>query len=295
MQITLLSTSRVLPASELVSITYRTDLIPVPVSAEFSVQSTKDNDKEFVEGAEIIVGDSVPLTIIKATPVKTQTIKDGRRIGGIACLAIPSGCQKLIEPTAKAIILNSTSFNSVLRACGLKARLGSDIPLPEYVCLKGTIPTYRLALYLQQEACVIAARDGRIGAFKIDGLLKGEVKEVIDPSAVVWVNSQAVQNIQKNSYVSVNSDDSSVMGGDTTKGQAVIQRARLDERQLKNLEKVLICRGTVVRAYNNKLTAGDVVEIDGRRYVILTCAHRFDSGNLGGASVTTTKLWVASL
>ncbi|EYU47329.1 hypothetical protein KTH04_18540, partial [Acinetobacter baumannii] len=162
MQITIVSAGKIIPASELISATLRTDLVPIPASIEFTVQSTTELDSLLKEGELLTVNDiSHPFELIKVTPLKTQTIKQDRRVGGISCIGILAGCKRLIEYSKQAIISNETSFNSVIRACGATISLGSDLPLPKFVCLKGSMPTQRLAHYLQQEAAVICFQNNK--------------------------------------------------------------------------------------------------------------------------------------
>ncbi|MBF7682966.1 hypothetical protein I2F27_06455 [Acinetobacter sp. B5B] len=284
-------------ASDLLSATLRTDLVPVPVSLEFSTQKTDELGKKLIPGAIIQVGSiKIKLVIIKVIPLETQTLKEGKPIGGIACVAIPQGCEPLISAKNNAVILNGTSFNAVMRACGAKLAMGSDLPLLSFVCLKGTIPTTRLAWYAQQEAVVFSYMDHRLGVTKIDQLFKKEIKVQFDASAVVWVNSEHLRNMGKASYVSVDADGSTVFGHEETKqGQAVIQHGGMSQRQLNNMNKVLLTKGTIIRPLNDQINAGDLVEIDHQKYVVLTAAHVFDTGALGGPSVMASKFWLASL
>ena len=298
MQIVIAAANKLISASELMLATLRTDLVPVPVSLEFSVKANRELEEQLKPGAEILVGDiSHPLEIVLVQPVKSQTIKDDRRIGAISCIAVLSGCKKLLTHAERAAILEQTSFNSAIRACGAKnIRLGDDLPLPEFICLKGRLPTVRLALYLQQEAAVICFRDNKLNVLKLDSLFKQDPVLKLDFSEVSWLNSNQKEKLQKSSYVSVDQDGSTVIGDDTTTaGQAVIQRAGLDARQLKNLEKVLIPRGTIERPLNMELMAGSVVEISQNKYVILTAAHQVETGAVGGNVGSITKLWLASL
>jgi len=75
MQITIVSAGKIIPASELISATLRTDLVPIPASIEFTVQSTTELDSLLKEGEQLTVNDiSHPFELIKVTPLKTQTI-----------------------------------------------------------------------------------------------------------------------------------------------------------------------------------------------------------------------------
>ena len=173
--------------------------------------------------------------------------------------------------------------------------MGEDIPLPEFICLKGRLPTERLALYLQQEAAVICFKNLKISALKLDAIFKQDTVLKLDPSEIQWIDSKVLEKHQKSSYVAVETDGSTIGDDTTTQGQSVIQKAGLDARQLKNLEKVLIPRGIVHRPINFELNAGDLVEIDKKNYVILTAAHHVETGAIGGNVGSETKLWLASL
>ncbi|WP_026470379.1 hypothetical protein [Alkanindiges illinoisensis] len=296
MRITLLASNRNISASELLSCTQRFDLTPMPTHVELVVQSTAEMDEQLKEGREILVGDVLaPYELIYVDPVKSQHIKEGRRIGGIPCIAALAGCKRLIEASTKPVIETQTSFNSAIRACGAKTSLGDDLPLPKFICLKGTRPSNRLAMYLQQEAAVMCFRNNKMAAVKIDMLLNQKPMLKLDPSAVQWIESQTLENMHKSSYVSIDSDGVTVLGEDTTLGQQVIQRAGLDARQLKNLEKVLMLRGVMIRPFSPTWRAGDVVEINRKKYVFLTVAHHVATAALGGASAMATKVWLASL
>lgn len=290
------STGALIAASDLLSATYRTDLVPVPATLELSVRNTPSLEKALVEGAELLVGDlSIPMIIIKTQSITTQSIKEGRRIGGIAIIAVLSGCEGLIEPMNKAINTEQTTFLSAIRACGGRMASDGDVPLPYFVCLKGGIPTVRIAQACQEEGVVIQLRGRRLAVVKLDELMDQPVKAKYDPSAVVWVQTQAMQNLHLPSFVSIDPDGSTVYGADTTQNRPVDYRPRMTQRQLKNLEKVLVHRGSLIRPLDMGLQAGDTLMVGTQKIVVLTAAHRFDSGALGGNSATVSKLWLSSL
>lgn len=121
---------------------------------------------------------------------------------------------------------------------------------------------------------MICFKETKICILKLDALFKQEAVLKLDPSEIQWFNSDQIEKFQKSSYVSVDQDGSTVIGDDTTtKGQSVVQKAGLDARQLKNLEKVLIPRGVVHRSLSLEVNAGDIVEVEHKKYVILTAAH----------------------
>lgn len=286
-------TGHVISSADLVTATLRTDLVPVPVTLELTALSTTELDKALVVGAELLVGDlGISITIIKAMPVKTQVIKNGRRIGGVACTGVLSSCKQLMAPVNNAINLTAATFGGAIRASGATIAIADDLPLPRFVCFKGQIPSHQIAKYLQQEAAVVVFRRGQLSIIKIDALLADEPIAKYDSSAIAWIDSPSVQATKTPSFVSMGADGSSVEGENTTTGHPVSYMPGLDTRQLKNLEKVLITRGTMIRPLDYKLQAGQIIQIGKAKLAILTSANHV---NTSTNSVMATKVWLASL
>lgn len=294
MQITFVQQGVSIAHSDLLRAVHRTDLVPVPVSLELTVLATDELKKVLIEGAELVVGDDpIILSVVKLQPVQTGFIKDGKRIGAIDCIAIPKECLSLIKPSDKAVILQQTSFNSAFRACGARLSLGGDIPLPEFICLKGTIPTERLALYAQQEASVVRANSGKLEIVKLDALIKQDAVIKLDESMVLWEQSSAREFFERPSFVSTEKDGAVI--GDVQKNHRVMQRSGLDSRQLRNLNKILMRKGVVLRPMQMEFKAGNVFLVGEKKYIVLTAAHAIKTGAIGGESSMVSKYWIASL
>ena len=296
MRIVITETNKAIPLSDLITATLRTDLFPVPMNFEFSVSRVDFYEKLLANNKEIMVGDyNTPFTIVRSIPVRTQSIKGTALIGGVSCIALPTPFVKMISPLSTAKILDSTSFCSVVRSFGISTRFGADIPLKRFVALCGSKPSERLANYMQQEACVLCFEKESVNFIKVKDFFKREAVIKLTSSSIAWLHSEQIANLQKYTYTSIDADGQTQINPELTKGLQVIQRAGLDSRQAKNMEKILVSRGTLTRNMDMRLSAGQTVLVDDKKYVILTSAHHFESGNLGGASVTATKLWIGSL
>jgi hypothetical protein len=289
-------TGQILDGSLLLSATFRTDLVPVPATLEFTVKSSAQLETDLVVGAEVLVGDSsLSMTLVRVQPLKTQTIKDGSRVGGIACVGVLTGCLRLIDSISRAVILKDATVGGALRACGASLAFSDDLPLSEFVCLKGQLPTVEVAKRLQQEAAVMMVSGGRLSVMRIDALMKAEPVGRFDPSSVVWHDSPVVTALSTPSFVSVAADGSGIEGAQTRDGRPVRYYPKLNERQLKNMQKVLICRGVMTRPLDATLQAGSTIWVGDRRLVILTAAHRVDTGAIGGNAAHVSKVWLGSL
>lgn len=284
-----------IPASDLVSATMRTDLIPVPVSLEIVAQRTAKLEAALSEGKRLLLGtDAIPMVIVKRQVLKTQIIHDADTLGAIAVVAVLAGCESLIKPTPKAVILSGTSLAAAYRACGGRSPFGTDIPLPEFVCLKGGLPTAEIARRLQEEGAVIRFRHGKVHGVRLPELFSGQPVATFDPSAVQWEDNDVVLNRQVVSVVSLSSDGVTIHG-DPSGVRPVVYRGGLDSRRAMNMERVLVTRGRMFRPSDDRLQAGELVQVGNRRLVVLTAAHRIDTGALGGSSAMATKVWLAEL
>lgn len=290
-----LEDGNLIPASDLVSATMRTDLIPVPVSLELVAQRTAKLEADLAVGKRLMLGtDAIPMVIVKSQVVKTQIIRDADTLGAIAVVAVLAGCEALIKPSPKAIILSGTSLAAAYRACGGRSPFGTDIPLPEFVCLKGGMPTAEIARRLQEEGAAIRYRGGKMHGVRLPDLFSGQPVATFDPSAIQWEDNDAVVNRQVVSVVSLAVDGVTV-NGDPSGIRPVVYRGGLDTRRARNMERVLVTRGRMLRPTDERLQAGELIQVGDRRMVVLTAAHRIDTGAMGGATATATKVWLAEL
>ena len=279
---------------ELLSTRLRTDLVPVPVSLELVVKRTADLSKRLVDHAKIWMNDW-PLTIVKTEDYRSQLLQEGKALGAIKVIAVLQGCERLLYPAANAVILQGTSFAEAYRACGASVVFPEDIPLPDFVCLKGQIPTYEIAKALQLESACVRYTPTGLSVLRLDQLFKPDPVAAFDPSDVVWVSNQAVVTATIPDVVSTASDNSPVRSDDGINARPVIYHARLDHRQIQNLKTVLVTKATLQRPLNYEWQAGRSVLIGERRFAILTALHRTDTAPMGGNPVFASKLWLSEI
>ncbi|WP_352309098.1 hypothetical protein [Psychrobacter sp. W2-37-MNA-CIBAN-0211] len=277
----------------LISAIYRTDLVPVPVTLEMVVKADDRLRELLIIGKPLLTPKGVPLVIVKSQVVNEQSIKAGKRIAAIHIIAVMAGCEPLLGVTTKAVYLENTSFNEVYRALGAKVRIKRDIKLASFICLKGQLPTKPIALALQKEAAVMVNTEQGLSVIRLNDLMAGEPL-MFDKSAVQWVdNPNAIRHGNIN-YLSIDDNGSDIVG--TVRSERSIQYyPRADNRELQNLRRILITKAKITRQLDERLDAGKLIDVDGKRLVVLTGAHNYESGALGGRSVMATKAWLAQI
>lgn len=274
----------------------RFDCTPIPATLEFQVKLTEKMDAQLQENSIIRIGDNyLELIIVKRVINNTGVIKDDENIVLGAYIAVINGSENLIKPTKRAILLENATIGSALRASGNKLKVAEDVPLLKYFCALGATPTYEIARKCAEEASVIYCQSsGKIVVKRLSQIMNQDVKAEFSKDVVQWVHNPQKLNQVIPTYQTVNADGSTVEG-DLSAGTTTAYYPNLDARRVKNLSTVLVVRGTTIQTYSPNYLAGDIVLIDSKKYVILTVAHRFDTGIMGGASVSASKFWLAEV
>ncbi|MCU4320601.1 hypothetical protein [Acinetobacter bereziniae] len=274
----------------------RFDCTPIPATLEFQVKLNEEMDKELQENSIIRIGDNyLELIIVKRVVDYTGIIKDDENIVIGAYIAVINGSESLIKPTKRAILLDNASLGSAMRASGNKLKVIEDVPLVNYFCALGATPTYEIARKCAEEACVIYCNSiGKIIVKRLSQIMNQESKSEFSKESIQWVQNQQKLNQVIPTYQTMNADGSTVEGS-LSDGTTTAYYPNLDARRVKNLSTVLVVRGTTIQNYSPNFIAGDIVTIDSKKYVILTVAHRFDTGCMGGASVSASKFWLAEV
>lgn len=277
----------------LISAIYRTDLVPVPVTLELVVKADDRLHELLLIDKTLTTPKGVSLTIVKSQIINEQSIKAGKRIAALHVIAVLSGCEALLGVTKKAVSLTNTSFNEVYRALGAKVRIKRDIKLASFVCLKGQMPTVAIAKALQKESAVICHSEQGLSVIRLNELMNGAAT-LFDKSAVQWIDHPNAIKHGNINYLSIDDNGSDILG--TARAERSIEYyPRADNRELQNLRRILITKATITRQLDDRLDAGKLLTVDDKTLVILTGAHRFESGALGGPAVMATKAWLAQV
>lgn len=294
MRILIESTGHVLAHNELLDSLWRYDLVPVPLTLEFKIQ-VNDNTKSLKEGELILItDDDVPMRIIKEFKTDSDLVQDGKFLSYRSFIAVLDGCERLIEPSKKAILLDSPNFSEAYRACGVKFPFESDISLHEFHAFYGKVPSFEIARRLCEEAAVIQFKNKKLNAIRLNELKKKPAIIEINGRQVEWEQNPQIEKSLIKSYITVNPDGTTIEES-LKDNQAAGFYPGMDSRRLKNLRTVLVRRGSVMRQLSPNIIAGDVVNVDQVPYIVLTAAHRYMSGTGGDSGIMATRIWIAEV
>lgn len=301
----LLPSGKQIGTDRMVTGTVRFDSTPVVANLEFQCLLDDEFDAALQEGKEVILGDGeYRFTIIKRVVNRTSILRDDQPLVIGAYIAVLSGCENMFEPAARAIYLNDAGFAAVLRSSGCKVPVAEDIPLINFFCPVGETATYIIAKKLREEAAFMhCSADSKIIVKRLQDAVKAEPKLTLSPSAVSWISNNVEVKHDVPNYITLNQDGSTIEG-EIKAGMKAEFYPNLDARRVRNLSTAIVTKGTVTRSYTPNLICGDVILVDQdteakgsdvNKYVVITAAHRFDTGILGGATASVTKLWLGQV
>ena len=295
MRIAIEETGVVIPMDKLAISTFRTDLTPIPANLELTVKLDDELEKQLVNQAVLLVGnDEIRMTIVKVMGVNTQIVLDDKRVKIVSIIAVLSGCEALIDPLKKAVILSGTNFAEAYRSSGSKLKFNKDIPLLRFVSAYGSMPTAEIANCLLEESAMVCLDGSKLSVKRLPAFFDQEPVMTLDNGSVAWVNNPTVENHHIPTFVSVG-EDGAVIHGNRKDKTPTKYYPDADARRLKNLNTILVTRGSATRTMDMNVVAGDVFLIDDEKYLVLTAAHFFKSGAMGGGTASASRYWLATL
>lgn len=136
--------------------------------------------------------------------------------------------------------------------------------------------------------------DTTLSIKRLNNLMNEGPKLKFDQTEVNWIGNTSALLHSTPNFITLNADGSTIEG-DIQPGKAAKFIPSSDARRVKNMSTMLVTKGTFMRAMSPNIGAGDFIEINQRKYFILTAAHRFDTVALGGSTVSASKFWFAEV
>lgn len=274
----------------------RSDLAPIPLTLEAEIRVEPETKKFFEVGKTLATYSGDELEVIKAELIQSGVVQGGERAAYMRLIAILK-CVKavsFIKPTA--IIKHRASLAEVYRGAGATLRgIEGDFPVPRFVCVAGEAPTYHIARALQEGGGVVRWRNGKLAFIPLRSLFQQKPVTTIANSAADDMESGFLERHDVPSFYSVNADGEFVFGN-RAKARAVRYQPGMSEIALRNMTSCLVLTKTTSVKYDERLAAGDLIEVQGAApLVVMTAATLFSAGIDGDPPEQYTRLWLGRL
>lgn len=281
-----------IPGDLIVRWVARSDLTPVPRTVEITLQA-KDGMEERVQvGKSIWTGrELLEYEVVKAkTEMIGGVVQDKDQIGGIAVTALLKSCVGITYVRERAVVLERATLGQAYRACGATIPFAEDFQLERFTCLRGQVPSFQVTQALQEEGAALVLRDDRLSAKRLSDLLAQEpVDRIGQTNSTDGGESEYLERHNIPSFYSTD-DSGAVVMGDFDAARGVRFLPRTSARALRNATRVLVVRRVVDSDLAEQIIAGDALEIDGQRLVVVTAAHQMQAKD--GITETSSRFWV---
>lgn len=284
-----------LPGDLLVRWVLRSDLVPVPRSLELTVRAKDDLAQRLQEGANLWTGrELLKYRIIKSERVKVAGVVQGNdEVAALSVTALLDSCAQVAFRRSRAVIRENTTIGAVYRACGATAAIADDVPLRRFACLIGQVPSFALAQAMQEEGVVLVLRDGRLGLIRLADLFRQRALEGVGQAdSGALTESEFLQRHEIPAFYSLN-DAGDFVFGDFSRPRAIAFQSRADERVLRNMSRVLVQKRVLRSPLAEQVNAGDLIEVDGSKLVVITAAHVMEQNE--GSTEAGTTLWLGEV
>lgn len=281
-----------LPGDMLLRCVFRSDLVPVPRTLEFTMRVKDGIEKMLPEGGHIWGGyEGLKYRIIKTERHKPSGLVQGKdEYAAMSVTALMDSCAEVAFRRDKAVISTSAAtIGSLYRMCGAKAAIGNDFTVSRFSCFKGGVPSYDLARAMQEECACLVYRDGRLSIMRLPDLFKQKPKDEIGQADAGGAESQFLQRHEIPAFYSTDADGKIIYGA-TDKTRAMTYLPRTSERALRNMSRVLVVQRIVPSDLAQHIQAGDLLRVAGKDYAVVTAGHGFFQKD--GLTETNSKFWL---
>jgi hypothetical protein len=294
-----LSNGDLIRGDMIVSAVLRTDLVPVPVTLECTVRYTKELEPLLKEGSIVQAGFGAPeLRIVWSSPDRGTLGKEqgGRALGSITFVALLDACADIAFRRSKAIIKENASLGAIYRACGARVVIDSDFPVERFSCFAGGVPSYHIAVALQEQAGALVWKSEakKLKFVRMPDLFTGDPVVTMAGDDTEQIKSGFMERHEVPWFYSTG-PDGAVVHGNRQKTRAAQFTPLKSTATLNNMTRALVHSRTMAGRLDMQLNAGDLIDVAGVRQVVVTAAHAIENGTDGSGVETYSRFWLATL
>jgi hypothetical protein len=281
-----------LSSSSLLAVTLRYDLTPIPSTLELDIRLDDTLEQLLKEGKLIEAGHySDSYKIVMTELRKDQAVTQGdSQVKTMRVTALLDSVHKLSYRQPRAVIKERASLGEIYRACGSKVGIGEDFNVARFTCFAGYVPTFAIMTALNEENAAVVYKNKRLSFVRINDLFKKEAASIFSEDTAQSINSEFIERNELPWAYSLGNDGAFIQPNRATP-RAALFLPRSGERILQNNSKCLIVRKKITVSIEPSITAGDIFSIANKKYVVITAAHTYETGEAGSNKQQTT-VWL---
>lgn len=277
-------------------IVIRSDLMAMPSTIECLIRANEDIFPYIQEGKTIAVAHPetkyrIIFSMKKSDGILHQGNPDYQLFKIIGVL---ESCYPLTKLAEKAVNKENTSMAVAFRASGAKIAVGADVKVDKFTCLIGEYPTYGLMRALARSACV-PVWDGKnkLTFTRLRDLFEKAPREILHQDTTQTIQSEFLERHETPAYYS-NTASGGISQGSATTGRKSDYEMFANEQTLNNLSLYLVNRKIWTTKLTPNILAGDIIEIEKEKFVVITAVHAMGKAGTGTES-QLSRFWLGTL
>lgn len=282
-----------LPGEDITRWVLRSDLSPMPRTIEMTIKVSRNQALKvgtvFWTGREMLKYQVVKID--RSEPV--GVVQGDQAVQSIKVTALLDSCAQISYRRSRAVIQQNSTLGALYRACGAQINIGNDFNVRRFSCLWGQVPSFDLAVALQEECAALVLRDKRISATRLADLFRQTpIDQVGQSDTSAMIESAFLERHEIPAYFSITEAGAFLLGAfeDT---RAVSFKPRTDERTLRNLSSVLVRRKVIDSTMCQQVIAGDLMRVGTENLVVMTAAHAYEQRD--GTTDSKSRLWLGAM
>lgn len=273
----------------------RSDLTPVPRTVELTVKVSGDIQERLKVGANFWTGrEMLKYEVVKLDRADPSGVVQGtEQRQAMTVTALLASCAQIAYRRPTAVIAEGRTLGALFRACGATASIADDFTVKRFACMRGQVPSFQLAIALQEEAAALVLRNKKLSVVRLPDLFnKTAIDAVGQADTTAKIESEFLERHEVPSYFSTAENNAFVMGA-FENARTSVYWPRADEGTLRNMSKVLVLRKVVPSAMCQEVNAGDMMVVEGEKLVVITAAHCFEQRE--GTTDSKSRLWLGAM
>ena len=284
-----------IPGECVLSSTLRYDLAPIPISFEATIALNRHVKLIPQDGAQIVVN-GLDYTIVKHGPQRGgQFIVGDSPAIALPIIAFPTNVLGLAQKRRSAVVRRGANLSEIYRACGASSNMTGDIAIGSFAALVGDTPTFMISRVLQEEGACVSWQKRGLRVDRLLDLAARTAEHNLAEGQLEAVQSSLLERDDIPVYCSCDAKGAVISGARRNPAQAVQFSPRKTARELNQMGRVLVQRGSMRIQPNLGTSAGQVVALGTKKYIVMTAAHVMQNASDGAGAMQYTRLWLGEL
>lgn len=277
----------------------RSDAVPVPATLEVTVKTgEEDLEKQLKQGQKLKLANEDEFSIIKSERIIDNVAQGIRERRAVRVTALLDKVAQIAFIRKNAIIKEGTSLTEVYRAAGASiSGIENDISIKRFSCFIGDTPSFHIAKAIHEAGGLVRWKNKKLQFFRLSDLKNQKAVKQLADITPIDVEAGYLERFEVPSYYSID-ENAAFVSGDTSKERRVNFAPHQDSGHLFNMTKCLIQKQQVKIMFDQRICAGDLIELtESKKYTVITAAHVYElgEGDTGSELKTYTKLWLGEV